>query len=943
MRCLFLLLPLLAACRPEGTTKYTVDADRDGLSKDEDCDDNDDSIGVATTFYTDSDADGHGAGGGDEACEAPTGTSATNDDCDDANATVYPGAEDICDAIDNDCDGVIDNGATSTVYYVDADADGFGDDATAVSGCSAPDGYVEDGGDCNDADVAYHPGADESDCTDPNDYNCDGSVGAVDADADGYAACEECDDGNAANFPGASEYCDDVDNNCDGEIDEVTSVDASTWYADLDADTYGDATNTTAACDAPEGYVGDATDCNDTVEAIHPTAPELCNSIDDDCDGEVDEDATDTTIYYADADGDLYGDDASTTNACAAPSGYVATPGDCDDADAAYNPGVIESDCTDPNDYNCDGSTGYTDADVDGWAACAECDDTNAANFPGATEYCDGVDNDCDSVVDEADAADAATWYADSDADTYGAAASTALGCTAPAGYIADATDCNDAVATINPGQVELCNGLDDDCDGDIDESGVDAPTWYADNDTDGYGEASSTLAECTQPAGYVSNDDDCDDLSSAVSPDATELCDAIDNNCDGNIDEDSAADVATWYADGDSDGYGDGRSTQIDCDQPAGYVADDADCNDADASVSPAGVEVCNSVDDDCNGAVDDDASGGSTFYADTDADGYGDSGSTAVDCTAPTGYISDSADCNDAVYAINPGAEELCNSIDDDCNGTVDDYASDALLWYRDSDADAYGDPRTTEESCAQPSGYVADATDCDDLAVTTYPGASEFCNTVDDDCDGSVDEVPVVSGTTYYADTDGDGYGDALTTTNACSVPSGYTTDTSDCDDGDGAVHPGATDVCDNLDNNCDDYADNGGLCPCTVTYDADGDNYMFCTTARTVAAGRTSCQTYGYDLVAINDATENSYVNATAYSYYAGKWWTGYTDAVSEGTWLWPDGTTGSYTNWHTGEPNNSGSNEDCVQLGRFYPAYTWNDEPCTSSFYYICEG
>ncbi len=148
-----------------------------------------------------------------------------------------------------------------------------------------------------------------------------------DADGDGYddinAGGDDCDDTDAAVNPGAAEVCDGVDNNCDGTIDESTATDASTWYTDADSDGYGDAASSSVACDAPSGAVADSTDCDDTNAAVNPGAAEVCDSIDNDCDGTADNNATDATTWYADSDGDTYGDAATTQDSCDQPSGYL--------------------------------------------------------------------------------------------------------------------------------------------------------------------------------------------------------------------------------------------------------------------------------------------------------------------------------------------------------------------------------------------------------------------------------------------------------------------------------------------------------------------------------------------------------------------------------------------------------------------------------------------
>ena len=199
---------------------------------------------------------------------------------------------------------------------------------------------------------------------------------------------------------------------------------------------------------------------------------------------------------------------------------------DCDDTDPAFYPGADESDCSDPNDYNCDGSVAYADADADGWAACMECDDSDPAINPDAVEVCDEVDNDCDSATDDADdsldSETATLWYADTDIDGFGDLANSVLLCESPTGYVADNTDCDDGDNNAYPGATEYCDGHDDNCDGTIDEdSAVDAKTWYQDSDGDTYGLASSTTQACNLPSGYAADNTDCDDTNASLYPGA--------------------------------------------------------------------------------------------------------------------------------------------------------------------------------------------------------------------------------------------------------------------------------------------------------------------------------------------------------------------------------------------------------------------------------------
>jgi hypothetical protein len=156
-----------------------------------------------------------------------------------------------------------------------------------------------------------------------------------------------------------------------------------------------------------------------------------------------------------------------------------------------------------------------------------------------------------------------------------------------------------------------------------------------------------------------------------------------------------------------------------------------------------------------------------------------------------------------------VNPGADEYCDGVDNNCDGSTDeDTAVDADTWYTDGDGDGYGDPGSTSAACSMPTGSVDNGDDCDDTASAVNPGATETCNGADDDCDGDTDEAGATGASTYYADDDGDGYGDAASTATSCSLPSGYSTDNTDCDDADATSNPGATEVCDDgADNDCD----------------------------------------------------------------------------------------------------------------------------------------
>ena len=391
----------------------------------------------------------------------------------------------------------------------------------------------------------------------------------------------------------------------------------------------------------------------------------------------------------------------------------------------------------------------------------------------------------------------------------------------ADADGVIEFVDCDDSDADRSPDEAELCDGIDNDCDGAVDES---IPTWYLDADSDGYGDASYGTTTCTQPSGYADNDDDCDDTRSAVSPAATETCNSRDDDCDGDTDELGASGGSTVYADDDGDGYGDATDSTTACTATTGYASNDDDCDDTDSGVSPAASEYCDGEDDDCDGSTDEtSAVDADTWYRDADGDGYGTSSTTTPACSQPSGYSASSTDCDDTDATVKPGATETCDGEDDDCDGSTDEGV--ATTYYLDADADGYGTLSTTTDACSLPSGYAANSSDCDDTSAAIKPGATETCNSADDDCDGSVDDGVT---TTYYRDADSDGYGDSTSTSAACSLPSGYATASTDCDDTDAAVNPAATETCNDVDDDCDNTVDDG-VATTTWYRDADGDAF------------------------------------------------------------------------------------------------------------------
>lgn len=202
-----------------------------------------------------------------------------------------------------------------------------------------------------------------------------------------------------------------------------------------------------------------------------------------------------------------------------------------------------------PLDNDDSGATGGSDgsatadADGDGYAAISgDCDDNDADINPGADELCDGIDNDCDGVTDEGDALDAATWYFDGDGDGFGDDEAFATACDPLENHVEDPGDCDDDDSLVNPDSQEICDGKDNDCNGDIDDGDIPtAPLWYPDGDGDGYGVDEDPLASCDGPSGYANNADDCNDEDAEVNPAASDtVLDGVDDDCDGTPDQDA-------------------------------------------------------------------------------------------------------------------------------------------------------------------------------------------------------------------------------------------------------------------------------------------------------------------------------------------------------------------------------------------------------------------
>jgi len=353
---------------------------------------------------------------------------------------------------------------------------------------------------------------------------------------------------------------------------------------------------------------------------------------------------------------------------------------DCDDGDANRFPGNVEVCDSDNHDEDCDPASfgnedrdgdGYFDArccntDAAGAAVCGDdCDDVHTAVHPSATETCDGFDNNCDGETDEGVSV---SVYPDTDFDGHGDdSASAEMHCADAVGFSVLNDDCDDTNPTIYTGQVEICDALDNDCDGVVDDSPIPV-TWYADSDGDGFGSAASgSMVSCAPIPGYTLTSQDCDDADAAINPAAAELCDGKDNNCAGGADYRIGLND---FEDDDADGIVD-----IGCGAPLGV-----DCDDGDPLTGGGQPEVCDGRDNNCNGEVDEGAMD-RQWFRDADGDGYGSiTSGTRVGCMPVPGFLGVGGDCNDADPARHPGAAESCNGVDDDCDGSVDGSSADA-----------------------------------------------------------------------------------------------------------------------------------------------------------------------------------------------------------------------------------------------------------------------
>ncbi|MCO4760465.1 MAG: putative metal-binding motif-containing protein [Myxococcales bacterium] len=228
--------------------------------------------------------------------------------------------------------------------------------------------------------------------------------------------------------------------------------------------------------------------------------------------------------------------------------------------------------------------------------------------------------------------------------------------------------------------------------------------------------------------------------------------------------------------------------------------------------------VEVCDGEDNDCDGKTDEeDAVGCKVYFPDNDGDGAG-TGAGQCMCNNPgPGFAATGGDCNDIAKTINPGAKEVCNDIDDNCNSATDEPgASGCSVFYKDKDGDTFGDPDDAACVCPskKPADLISQAGDCDDNNPKVKPGATEKCNQIDDNCNAKTDEEDSEGCKLYYIDIDKDTYGPSDKSKCLCGPDALHTADKpGDCDDNNPKIKPTQLEICNNVDDDCNSTTDDG----------------------------------------------------------------------------------------------------------------------------------
>ncbi|MGM0597480.1 MAG: MopE-related protein [Myxococcota bacterium] len=602
-------------------------------------------------------------------------------------------------------------------------------------------------------------------------------TGCIDNDNDGYGygsdcpedATQDCDDDDDTVYPGAEEICrDGIDQNCNGTADDgCPGVDCE--------DEDGDGVPAGPDC------VDDYNDCDDNDPDRFPGNPEICgNNIDNDCDGYADDCCPGVNYCDEDGDGACTGTDCPgprDPDCVAACNGNISCIQSCP---LIPDPACVEA-CA--GDQTCiDNCPPWLDPDC--VEACAgdqtcidECppvqdgDDNNSdCGWSGSVEICGNhVDDDCNGLIDDGCPG---TYCEDKDKDGFG----VGVGCPGP-------QDCNDENANINPGAEEICgNGIDEDCDG-VPDGMCDT---CVDNDGDGY--YSGNGADCN------GKPKDCNDEDPLIHPGGYEICgNDIDENCNLSITDTPCVDPSDYeecmLLMPDTDDVEQCLDEHNDSDPDnclAWDTADSPPCHD------PACIMDCH---EECGNTTEcstfEDCVNNCDEWIETCVDNDGDGWGEGPGCSSWD-------DCDDEDDSIHPGAEEICDGIDNDCDGTVDEWPANGTPCLDPDCLDNCGtNCDCPEVDCVDHDGdgwgvgADCDEQDPDDNDPATYPGAREICGDgIDQDGDGAPD-----NGCVLCRDHDGDDFGVGP----GCAQM--------DCDDSNPDIYPGAPEKCGRKDLDCD----------------------------------------------------------------------------------------------------------------------------------------